>query len=63
MVVTENEKFVYVFSKEARDGMISAGYTLIKSDEQNGRYVFENNPNLTFSHLNISCIQSNTLTF
>ena len=63
MVIMENEKFVYVFSKEARDGMISSGYRLIKSDEKNGRYIFENNTELTFSHLDISCIKSNTLTF
>lgn len=63
MVITENEKFVYVFSEKARDGMLAAGYRLIKSDEYNGRYMFENNPELTFSHLNISCIKSNTMTF
>lgn len=63
MVFTEDEKFIYVFSREARDGMLASGYRLIKSDEQNGRYIFENDPRLTFSHLNISCIKSNTMTF
>ncbi len=59
----EGEKFVYVFSKEARNKMIAAGYKLIKSDEKNKQYIFENNPVLTFSNLDISTIKSNMLSF
>ena len=29
------EKFLYVFSKSARDSLLAANYTLLKSDEQN----------------------------
>ncbi len=57
------EKFIYVFSTEARDKMLAAGYKLLKSDERNETYIFENNPSLTFACLNISTIKSNTLTF
>lgn len=57
------EKFIYVFSTDARDKMLAAGYKLLKSDERNETYIFENNPSLTFAYLNISTIKSNTLTF
>lgn len=59
----DDEKFVYVFSKEAKQKMIAAGYNLIKSDDDNGRYIFENNPKLAFSKVDVSMIKSNTLTF
>ncbi len=57
------EKFIYVFSKAARDKLLAAGLVLIKSDDRNETYVFENNASLAFSLNEISAIKSNTLTF
>lgn len=57
------EKFIYVFSKEARDRLLSANYALIKSDEKNEIYVFANQTEMTFALADISFIRSDTLTF
>jgi hypothetical protein len=57
------EKFLYVFSKSARDSLLAANYTLLKSDEQNEVYVFANQIDMTFDLADISFIRSNTLTF
>ena len=57
------EKFIYVFSKSARDSLLAANYTLLKSDEQNEVYVFANQMEMTFDLADISFIRSNTLTF
>lgn len=63
MVIMEDEKFVYVFSKEARDDMIRRGYVLISGDDGSGRYIFENNPALNFGLVKTKAVKSNTLTF
>lgn len=55
--------FVYVFSKEARDKLLSKGYRLLKADEDNDTFVFENDASMRFSLDGISVIKSNTLTF
>ena len=57
------EKFIYVFSKSARDSLLAANYILLKSDEQNEIYVFANQVDMTFALADISFIRSNTLTF
>lgn len=57
------EKFLYVFNKQARDSLLAANYTLLKSDEQNEIYVFANQVDMTFALADISFIRSNTLTF
>lgn len=57
------EKFLYVFNKEARDRLLAANYTLLKSDEKNETYVFANQMDMTFALADISYIRSNTLTF
>ena len=57
------EKFIYVFSKSARDSLLAANYTLLKSDEQNEVYVFANQMDMTFALADTSFIRSNTLTF
>ena len=57
------EKFLYVFNKEARDRLLEANYTLLKSDEKNEVYVFANQMDMTFALADISFIRSNTLTF
>jgi len=59
----DDEKFVYVFSDSARDSLIKSGYELIKSDERNNVYVFENNTKLSFALKGLSTIKSNTLSF
>lgn len=57
------EKFLYVFNKEARDRLLEANYTLLKSDEKNEIYVFANQMDMTFALADISYIRSNTLSF
>lgn len=57
------EKFLYVFSKEVRDRLLAANYTLLKSDEKNETYVFANQVDMTFDLANTSFVRSNTLTF
>lgn len=56
-------KFIYVFTKETSDELVTQGFNLVKSDEKNKVYVFENNPKkqLTFSKKDF--VFSNTLTF
>lgn len=57
------EKFLYVFSKDNRDLLIAAGYTLLKSDDKNDLYVFVNQANLIFDLADINFVRSNVLTF
>lgn len=57
------EKFLYVFNKDARDRLLDANYTLLKSDDRNEIYVFANQMDMTFALADISFIRSNTLTF
>lgn len=57
------EKFVYVFSKEARDTLLAQGFKLLRSDEDNDTYVFENEVKMEFSLSRFSVIKSNTLMF
>lgn len=56
-------KFIYVFSVDDRDKLLSMGYTLIKSDERNSYYVFENRESLQFDVKDLRYIASSTLTF
>lgn len=56
-------KFIYVFSKETSDALIKQGFNLVKSNEKNKFYVFENNPNLKFTFSKKDLAFSNTLTF
>lgn len=57
------EKFLYVFSKDDRDLLIAAGYTLLKSDDKNDLYVFVNQTNMTFDLVDMSFVCSDILTF
>lgn len=47
--MNELGRFIYVFSIKDRDSLLSRGYEVIKSDELNNVYVFENNNQLNFS--------------
>lgn len=57
------EKFLYVFSKDNKDLLIAAGYTLLKSDDKNDLYVFVNQANLAFDLADMYFVRSNVLTF
>lgn len=57
------EKFLYVFSKDNRDLLIAAGYTILKSDDKNDLYVFVNQANLAFDLADMYFVRSNVLTF
>jgi len=57
------KKFVYVYSADARDKLLAANYTLMKSDERNNIYIFLNEDKLSFSSLDVSYILSDTITF
>lgn len=63
MVYMYGDKFFYVFSKDARDELLAAGYMIIKNDEHNNMYIFENKKNLTFDKKKVKHLETNTLTF
>lgn len=56
-------KFIYVFTKETSDELVTQGFSLVKSDEKNKVYVFENNPKKQFTFSKKDFVFSNTLTF
>ena len=55
--------FIYVFSSEDRDKLISKGYKLISSNERTNVYAFENDNQLTFGEPGVKFCFSDTLTF
>lgn len=55
-------KFIYVFERNARDKLLAEGYKLIKSDERQNVFVFENRETHTFSE-DFAFVFSDTLTF
>lgn len=57
------EKFLYVFSKEARDDLLLHGYSLLKGDDTKEVYVFANQDNFTFDLSETTYVRSNILTF
>lgn len=57
------EKFIYVFDKDARDELLSAGFKLLKSDKKNEVYIFANQMDMAFALAGISFIRTDTLTF
>lgn len=59
-------KFIYVFDKDARDRLLSASYQLLKADEQQNIFVFENKEIYIFAANNaedFTFVLSDTLTF
>lgn len=58
-------RFLYVFSEDARDKLLSRKFEMIKEDKQNNIFIFLNqiSNDLAFSVNDISYIESNTLTF
>lgn len=61
------KKFLYVFSPEDRDKLISRKYTMLKCDDKNDVYIFINNSlRQDERHFDLNTIQyvtSDTLTF
>ncbi len=57
-----NNAFIYVFSDEDRDILLQNGYTLLKADENNNLYIFENS-GAKYEELGVAFVLSNTLTF
>lgn len=57
------DKFIYVFTDENKQLLLSQGYTLLKSDIEREMYVFENKETLNFSLSQSDYICSNILTF
>ena len=55
--------FIYVFSTQDRDKLLSKNYNLLKSDERNNIYVFENNNQLVFDNADMKFVFSDMLTF
>ena len=57
-------KFIYVFSQDDKEKLITAGYNLLKADTQNDIYTFEANEKLNFV-LNslVEFVESDKLTF
>ena len=63
MIIDTTSKFVYVMGRSACDELLAKGYRLLKSDDKNGVYTFENNKKLTFELAQVRAAASNTLTF
>lgn len=61
--IMDGERFIYVFSEEARDRLLAAGYTLLKSDGKNNTYIFDNDPRVAFSFSGIGELKTDTLSF
>lgn len=55
--------FIYVFSDEGRDILLSRRYELLKSDKKNHIYVFVNKDDQSFACDGIPYALSGTLTF
>ena len=58
-------KFIYVFDTDARDKLLSANYHLLKSDEQQNIFAFENKETHTFAESDsedFAFVLSDTLT-
>lgn len=56
-------RFIYVMSLNDKKKLERLGYKLLKADENNSVYVFENKAELNFSVGDMPHILSNTLTF
>ncbi len=54
--------FIYVMDLDSKELLERNGYKLIKADERNGVYCFENKANMEFA-LEVPCVISDTITF
>lgn len=55
--------FIYVFSADGKDKLLSMQYELLKSDDARNIFVFLNKERQDFSCDGIPCAISDTLTF
>lgn len=58
-----NSKFIYVFSADDKDKLVSFGYNLIKADERQNIYVFENSGTYLFNSDDMRFVLSDMLTY
>ena len=56
-------KFIYVFSDHDKDTLLARGYILLKSDSENGIYIFLNSEYMDFSDSSMDFVLSDILTF
>lgn len=59
-------RFIYVFDTDSRDKLLSQNYVMLKADEHQNIYVFDNKSNFTFSNgtiFDFKFVLSDTLTF
>lgn len=57
------KKFIYIFSSADRDALSARGYKLLKTDNRNNIYIFENKPEAVFDFGEIKHIDSDIITF
>lgn len=61
------DKFIYVFTDDDRDILISRGYHLLRSDEAGHKYIFDSgeldDAVACFSLRDIDCVETNVLIF
>ncbi len=63
MTGSTNGKFIYVFDEISRDKLIAEKYRLLKTDERQKIYVFENKECSVFLKSDFLFMLSDTLTF
>jgi hypothetical protein len=59
----KKKNFIYVFRVEDRDKLLALGYQLLKSDDSQGMYIFENLGLVKFSINDMKFVLTDTLTF
>ena len=54
--------FIYVMDLDSKELLEKHGYKLLKVDERNGVFCFENKPDMEFN-LRVPCVVSSVMTF
>ncbi len=57
------ERFIYVFDEKSKEALLKKGCVLLKADQKNKIFVFENKMGAVFDLKEIKFATSNTLTF
>ncbi len=63
LIIMKKKNFIYVFRVEDRDKLLALGYQLLKSDDSQGMYIFENLGLVKFSINDMKFVLTDTLTF
>lgn len=63
LIIMKKKNFIYVFRVEDRDKLLALGYRLLKSDDSQGMYIFENLGLVKFSINDMKFVLTDTLTF